>query len=67
MLVLKYKLYLHEMYFTTYQVNEVEHLSALDCLEQLFLKGNPLTKINDYRIGVFTLLSNIWEQVYIHV
>ena len=49
------------------KVKEAEHLSALDCLEQIFLKGNPLTQIDDYRIGVFTLLPNTWKQVNIHI
>ena len=46
-----------------YQIKEVEHLSTLDCLEQLFLKGNSLTQMIDYRIRVFTLLSKIYKQV----
>lgn len=50
-----------------YQIREVEHLSALDCLEQLFLKGNSLTQISDCRIRVFSLLSKTWKQVDAYV
>ena len=50
-----------------YQIREVEHLSALDCLEHLFLKGNSLTQSSDYRIRVFSLLSKTWKQVNAYV
>lgn len=39
-------------------IKNIESLGSLPCLENLWLKNNPLTRIVDYRIRVFSVFHN---------
>ena len=47
------------------QVSEIGHLSALPNLENLRLKGNPLTQSPSYRSHVFSYLPETAQQVHV--
>ena len=50
-------------YHLSLQASEVRHLAGLDCLEKLYLKGNPVAKSASYRSTVFSHLPNTAKQV----
>ncbi|CAF1108604.1 unnamed protein product [Adineta steineri] len=46
-------------------IKNIESLGSLPCLENLWLKNNPLTRIVDYRIRVFAVFYNRAKDVWL--